>query len=52
MYAFLQNEIKDDPSIGGIRLYVDKSNTRAQSVYSQLGMNGDHYQVFEWMKEF
>ena len=33
----------------GLRLYVDTGNTRAQSVYSALGMNGDHYRVFEEM---
>ena len=34
---------------GGLRLYVDTSNTRAQAVYAALGMNGDHYRVFEQM---
>jgi GNAT superfamily N-acetyltransferase len=34
---------------GGLRLYVDTSNTRAQAVYAALGMNGDHYRVFEDM---
>jgi GNAT superfamily N-acetyltransferase len=33
----------------GLRLYVDTGNTRAQSVYAALGMNGDHYRVFEDM---
>ena len=33
----------------GLRLYVDTTNTRAQAVYSALGMNGDHYRVFEDM---
>lgn len=33
----------------GLRLYVDTTNTRAQAVYSALGMNGGHYQVFEDM---
>lgn len=33
----------------GIRLYVDTTNTRAQSVYTALGMNGGHYRVFEDM---
>lgn len=33
----------------GIRLYVDTSNTRAQAVYTALGMNGGHYRVFEDM---
>ena len=34
---------------GGLRLYVDTSNTRAQAVYAALGMNGEHYRVFEEM---
>jgi len=34
---------------GGLRLYVDTTNTRAQQVYAALGMNGDHYRVFEDM---
>ncbi len=33
----------------GIRLYVDKRNKIAQDVYQKLGMNGEHYQLFEWM---
>jgi GNAT superfamily N-acetyltransferase len=35
--------------IGGLRLYVDNTNTRAQAAYAALGMNGDHYRVFEDM---
>ena len=34
---------------GGLRLYVDVTNTVAQSVYRSMGMTGDHYQVFEDM---
>jgi ribosomal protein S18 acetylase RimI-like enzyme len=34
---------------GGLRLYVDTTNTAAQRVYALLGMNGDHYRVFEDM---
>jgi len=34
---------------GGLRLYVDMTNTRAMAVYTALGMNGDHYRVFEDM---
>lgn len=33
----------------GLRLYVDARNHRAQAVYAALGMNGDHYRVFEFM---
>jgi GNAT superfamily N-acetyltransferase len=34
---------------GGLRLYVDTTNTVAQAVYAALGMHGDHYRVFEDM---
>ena len=35
--------------VGGLRLYVHTSNTDAQRAYAALGMNGDHYRVFEDM---
>jgi len=35
-----------------LRLYVDKRNIRAQQVYESLGMNGEHYTTYEWMREF
>jgi ribosomal protein S18 acetylase RimI-like enzyme len=50
MYLFLQEKVLSDNSLRGIRLYVDKSNSRAQTTYLDLGMNADHYQTFEWMK--
>jgi malonyl-CoA/methylmalonyl-CoA synthetase len=34
---------------GGVRLYVDRRNIKAQAAYRALGMNGDHYAVFEAM---
>lgn len=50
MYCFLRKEVSDDVNLKGIRLYVDKTNKIAQDVYQAMGMNGEHYQVFEWMK--
>lgn len=54
VYAGLYQHVKTIASnhemIKGIRLYVDRRNTAAQEVYRRLGMNGEHYQVFEWMK--
>jgi GNAT superfamily N-acetyltransferase len=50
LYNFVKNEVSSDNSIKGIRLYVDKRNTTAQKVYETLGMNGEHYQVYEWME--
>jgi GNAT superfamily N-acetyltransferase len=51
LYDFIRARVSDDPAIRGIRLYVDRGNTAAQQVYTRLGMDGEHYQVFEWMKK-
>jgi ribosomal protein S18 acetylase RimI-like enzyme len=49
LYQFLQERVCTDKQLKGLRLYVDKSNTSAQKVYERLGMNGNHYQLFEWI---
>src|SRR5713226_5956984 len=46
LYAYVRQSA--DASVRGIRLYVDRRNTRAQEVYKRLGMDGEHYLVFEW----
>jgi len=51
LYRYLQSMAEADPLVRGMRLYVDLRNTPAQEVYTRLGMNGEHYRVFEWMKE-
>lgn len=50
MYAHIQELVRNDDNVRGIRLYVDKTNIRAQKTYENTGMNGEHYQLFEWMK--
>jgi ribosomal protein S18 acetylase RimI-like enzyme len=50
MYQYFQEKVKQDPSLRGIRLYVDKTNKKAQRTYERLGMNGEHYATYEWMK--
>ena len=50
LYEHIQKMVLSDINLRGIRLYVDKSNKAAQAVYEKLGMNGEHYQVYEWMK--
>jgi ribosomal protein S18 acetylase RimI-like enzyme len=50
LYDHIQQLVAIDQDLRGIRLYVDKTNKAAQSVYHKLGMNGEHYQLFEWMK--
>lgn len=51
LYSYIKRLVATNDSLKGIRLYVDESNTKAMGVYSHLGMNGEHYRVFEWMKE-
>lgn len=48
LYTHVRAEAAD-AGAGGLRLYVDLTNTRAQQVYGAMGMNGDHYRVFEDM---
>lgn len=50
MYDHTIRTITDNPTVKGLRLYVEKTNERAQKVYRSLGMDGDHYTVFERMK--
>ena len=50
LYQHEKAMVEAEPSIRGIRLYVDNRNKPAQEVYARLGMEGEHYRVFEWMK--
>lgn len=52
LYDHVKNLVDGEANVRGIRLYVDRRNVAAQEVYRRLGMNGEHYQVYEWMKEF
>jgi GNAT superfamily N-acetyltransferase len=49
MYHYVQQLAKNEKDVCGIRQYVDHTNLHAQKVYTKLGMNGDHYRLFEWM---
>ena len=48
MFAKVSDRV-DAKEFAGVRLYVDRTNVKAQKVYSQLGMTGDHYLLFEKM---
>ena len=50
MYGHVKNLVQQDEKVSGIRLYVATSNNRAQNTYEAVGMNGQHYRLFEWMK--
>jgi predicted GNAT family acetyltransferase len=51
LYENVRRLVNESDAIRGVRLYVDIRNKAAQEVYARLGMNGDHYKLFEWMKE-
>ena len=47
MYAYLKNDIQKSRDVAGIRLYVDLGNTSAIEAYEAIGMNGNHYRLYE-----
>ncbi len=50
IYASLQERVKHDPELGGLRLYVDRTNELGIRVYERLGMTREHYHLYEWMQ--
>jgi len=50
MYGYLKEKVEKDPKLFGLRLYVDQSNHLAKKVYENLGMNNDHYSLYEWVQ--
>ena len=50
LYYHVKERVEENTDLKGVRLYVDKSNERAQKTYEALGMNGDHYKLYEWLK--
>lgn len=51
MFNKVKETVMQEEKSAGLRLYVDKNNQDAIKVYEKLGMDGDHYRLFEWMKE-
>ena len=50
MYEHLKEMVISAAHYRGLRLYVDKTNSKAKKVYEKLGMGKDHYELYEWMK--
>lgn len=50
LYSHLKKMVEESSDLRGLRLYVDKTNTKAQAVYEALGMSEEHYHLYEWMK--
>ncbi len=49
LYKHIENMVENSANYCGIRLYVDTTNRTAINVYTSLGMNGEHYRLFEKM---
>ena len=49
MYLHIKGEA-DKQEVAGLRLYVEANNSRAQQTYEALGMQSEHYRMYEWLK--
>ena len=49
MYSEVKKLVINNSNYSGIRLYVDKTNIKAHKVYNKIGMEGEHYSLFEDM---
>ena len=47
LYQHVESLAKNEESVCGIRLYVEKGNARAKETYTSLGMNMTAYDVME-----
>lgn len=50
MYEHIRSLVIENENVAGIRLYMIHHNEVAGRVYEQMGMDGNHYRLFEWMK--
>jgi GNAT superfamily N-acetyltransferase len=50
LYGYVKETVTKNDELRGLRLYADKSNNVAHKTYFSLGMNSEHYFMFEWMK--
>jgi GNAT superfamily N-acetyltransferase len=49
LYEHLRNMVEQDESLMGLRLFVEKDNAAAKRTYEAMGMDGQHYQMYEWL---
>jgi ribosomal protein S18 acetylase RimI-like enzyme len=53
IFRKMYSGIKEDAEkqgIAGLRLYVETNNIPAQKTYESLGMQCEHYRMYEWLK--
>lgn len=49
LYRHLEDMVKASDDLRGLRLYVDKRNHRDCQTYEAMGMDGEHYHLYEWL---
>ena len=47
LYSYIEAEASRAGNVCGLRLYVERTNRRAQQVYVNLGMELSHYDMYE-----
>ncbi len=47
LHSFIVAEAKERGGVQGLKLYVDRANNGAQSVYTSLGMSHSNYDLWE-----
>ena len=47
LYRHIEKRARKNKSVCGLRLYVERSNSRAQQTYEHLGMNKADYNMYE-----
>jgi ribosomal protein S18 acetylase RimI-like enzyme len=47
LYEYLKDKASQEPNVCGFRLYVEQSNSIAQSTYGKVGMKETPYRVYE-----
>jgi GNAT superfamily N-acetyltransferase len=50
LFQHLRDLVEANGSLTGLRLYVEKGNLTAKRAYEAMGMDGRHYDMFEWME--
>ena len=50
MYSYLKKMVEESNGLIGLRLYVNKTNIIAQRTYEKIGMDSEHYKLYEWIK--
>lgn len=54
IFRMMYDKIKEEAirqGVAGLRLYVETNNLGAQHTYEALGMQCQHYKMYEWLKE-